>query len=151
MKIASLAELKQLEGTALPPSSWITITQEMVNSFADATRDFQWIHVDPERAKRESPFKTAIAHGFMSVSLLSAMIEEVVQISSASMGVNYGLNKVRFPQPVPVGSQLRLHAKVLKIDNVGRNGVKITWDCTVEINGTEKPACVAEWVTLLFE
>lgn len=151
MEINSLAELKQLEGSTLPSSSWITITQEMINSFAHATRDFQWIHVDPERAKRESPFRTPIAHGFMSVALLSAMIEEVVHLKSASMGINYGLNMVRFPHPVPVDSELRLNCSILKVVDVGKNGVKITWKCTVEIKGVEKPACVAEWVTLLFE
>ena len=87
----------------------------------------------------------------MSVALLSAMIEEVLHLKSASMGVNYGLNKVRFPQPVPVNSELRLHSTVLKVEAAGENGRKITWDCTVEIKGAKKPACVAEWVTLLFE
>lgn len=151
MEIATLAELKQLEGSNLPPSSWMTVTQEMIDSFAFATKDFQWIHTDPERAKRESPFKTPIAHGFMSISLLSAMIEEVLLLKSATMGVNYGLNKVRFPSPVPVDSELRLHSTVLQVENIDGNGVKITWNCTVEIKGAKKPACVAEWVTLLFE
>jgi acyl dehydratase len=151
MEIASLAELKKLQGSPLPPSEWMTVTQDMINSFADATRDFQWIHTDPERARNESPFKTPIAHGFMSVALLSALIEEVVKVKSASMGVNYGLNKVRFPQPVPVNSQLRLLSSILSIEDAGRGGAKITWACTVEIKGAAKPACVAEWITLLYE
>lgn len=133
------------------PTPWLEITQEMVNSFASATLDFQWIHTKPERAKKESPFGGPIAHGFLSVSLLSGMLEKLIHIKSLKMGVNYGLNKVRFPQAVPVGSEVRLLGKVAKMDDYGENGIKITWDCTVEIRDLDKPACVGEFITLMFE
>lgn len=140
-----------MEGKALPDGQWITVDQEMINAFARATLDFQWIHVDVEKAKKESPFKAPVAHGFMSVSLLSKMIEDLVMINSAKMGVNYGLNKIRFPHPVVVNSRLRLVSAITKIDTYDGNGIKITWQCKVEIEGVEKPACVGEFLTLLFE
>ncbi len=142
---------RKLEGTDLPVGNWITVTQKMINSFAEATLDFQWIHVDIEKAKKHSPFKAPIAHGFMSVSLLSKMLEDIATVESAQMGVNYGLNKVRFPHPVIVNSKLRLRGKIASIEDYGPNGLKITWDCLVEIEGSEKPACVAEFVSLMFE
>lgn len=150
MTIKDFATFKTMEGTTLPPGDWITVTQEMINSFADATKDFQWIHVDVERANKESPFGAPIAHGFMSVSLLSKMIEEAIMIEEAKMGVNYGLNKVRFPHPVLVNSELRLRVTIAKIEDYKTQGYKVTWDCTVEINGKDKPACVGEFLTLLF-
>lgn len=97
-------EFKTYEGKSLPIGNWITVTQPMINAFAEATQDFQWIHVDKERSAKESPFKKTIAHGFMSVSLLSKMLMDLMVINSMAMGVNYGLNKVRFPHPVPVDS-----------------------------------------------
>ncbi len=151
LEVENIAAFREMEGKALPDGEWIKVTQEMINAFARATLDFQWIHVDVERAKKESPFKTPIAHGFMSVSLLSKMIEDAVMIKSAKMGVNYGLNKVRFPHPVAVDSQLRMKCVVGKIEDYGDNGIKIFWDCTVEIQGNEKPACVGQFITLLFE
>ena len=144
-------EFRQHEGNALPVGEWITVTQKMINAFADATHDFQWIHVDVEKAKKHSPFKAPVAHGFLSVSLLSKMLREVMEVQSVQMGVNYGLNKVRFPHPVIVNSKLRLVGKIAKIEDYGDNGLKITWNCTVEIEGVHKPACVAEFVTLMFE
>lgn len=147
----NFASFREMEGQPLPEGDWITVTQTMINAFADATLDYQWIHVDVEKAKAHSPFKAPIAHGFMSVSLLSKMIEDLVYIESASMGVNYGLNQVRFPHPVVVDSRLRLKGKVAKVENYKENGIKIFWDCTVEIEGVEKPACVGEFITLAFE
>jgi len=143
-------DFKAREGKALPLGDWLTVTQEMITAFAEATLDFQWIHTDVDKATNLSPFKTTVAHGFMSVSLLSRMLEDCIAVKTAKMGVNYGLNKVRFPQPVPVNSRLRLRAGVRKIESYHSNGVKITWDCKVEIEGQEKPACVAEFLSLMF-
>ncbi|MEJ2162120.1 MAG: MaoC family dehydratase [Robiginitalea sp.] len=142
---------RTLEGKTLPPGDWLTVTQEMILDFAKATMDFQWIHVDAERAAKYSPFKKPVAHGFMSLSLLSKLLTDCIQVRSAKMGVNYGLNKVRFPNPVPVDSRLRLQGHIQQIENYGNNGLKITWNCTVEIEGTDKPACVAEFISLMFE
>ena len=151
LEVKDLAAFQKMEGKTLPQGDWITVSQEMINAFAEATLDFQWIHVDVERAKKESPFKAPIAHGFMSVSLLSTMLERVIQITGGKMGVNYGLNKVRFPHPVIVGSRLRLNGKVNKIEKYGEDGAKIFWGCIVEIEGVKKPACVGEFISLLFE
>ena len=147
----NLKEFNTYEGKTLPAGEWITITQEMINDFAKATLDFQWIHVDVEKATQYSPFKKPVAHGFMSVSLLSKMLGDLIQIKSVKMGVNYGLNKVRFPNAVLVDSKLRLHGKVAAIEEYQENGVKVTWLCSVEIEGADKPACVAEFISIMFE
>ncbi|SKB61382.1 MaoC family dehydratase [Maribacter arcticus] len=147
----NLKEFNTYEGKTLPAGEWITITQEMINDFAKATLDFQWIHVDVEKATQYSPFKKPVAHGFMSVSLLSKMLGDLIQIKSVKMGVNYGLNKVRFPNAVLVDSKLRLHGKVAAIEDYAENGVKVTWLCSVEIEGADKPACVAEFISIMFE
>ncbi|MHA7057131.1 MaoC family dehydratase [Aquimarina sp. M1] len=144
-------EFKTHEGKSLPIGEWLQVTQDMINSFAEATQDYQWVHVDLERIKKESPFKNPIAHGFLSVSLISKMLMDLIHIESLAMGVNYGLNKVRFPHPVLVDSKLRLHSSILTIETYAENGLKITWDCSVEIEGGNKPACVAEFVSLMFE
>ncbi|SEK33477.1 Acyl dehydratase [Aquimarina amphilecti] len=144
-------EFKAYRGKQLPLGKWLTVTQKMINAFADATKDHQWVHVDLERIKKESPFKKPIAHGFLSVSLLSKMLMDLIDIESLAMGVNYGLNKVRFPHPVMVDSRLRLHSSILMIESYAEKGLKTTWDCSVEIEGLEKPACVAEFVSLMFE
>lgn len=137
-------------GKELPHSDWLTITQEMINDFANATLDKQWVHVDVERAKNESPFKTTIAHGFMSLAMLSKMLEDLFQIDSVKMGLNYGLNKVRFPHPVPVNSRLQMQAVIKDIEDQ-HGGVKITFSCAVVIDGIDKPACVAEFLAMMFE
>lgn len=137
-------------GKELPHSDWLTITQEMINDFANATLDKQWVHVDVERAKNESPFKTTIAHGFMSLAMLSKMLEDLFQIDSVKMGLNYGLNKVRFPHPVPVNSRLQMQAVIKDIEDQ-HGGVKITFSCVVVIDGIDKPACVAEFLAMMFE
>ncbi len=144
-------EFRSLEGQNLPMGPWVTVTQNMINAFAEATLDFQWIHVDVEKAKQHSPFKAPVAHGFLSVSLISKMLGDVVEVQSVKMGVNYGLNKVRFPHPVMVDSKLRFMGKVEKIEDYGPNGLKITWGCTIEIADATKPACVAEFVSLMFD
>lgn len=151
LELENFEDFRALEGKPLPVGDWLTVTQEMINDFAKATMDFQWIHVDVEKAKKHSPFKKPVAHGFMSVSLLSKLLEDVVRVKSATMGVNYGLNKVRFPSPVLVDNRLRLAGEVQKIEDYGETGLKITWNCVVEIDGTDKPACVSEFISLMFE
>ena len=151
MEFQNLAEFKAHKGKSLGASSWMTVTQEMVNDFAKATGDFQWIHIDVEKAKKHSPFGGPIAHGFMSLSLLPKLLEEISTIKSAKMGVNYGLNKVRFPHPVPCGSRVRGHVTLADVEDYGDNGVKSTWQATIEIEGVDKPACVAEFLSLAFE
>lgn len=144
-------EFKSMIGESLPTGNWYKVTQEMINDFANATLDKQWIHIDENRARKESPFKTTVAHGFMSVSMISKLLEEIFAIKSVKMGLNYGLNKVRFPNPVPVNSELRMIASVKEIEDLGLNGIKVTFLCTIEIKGQEKPACVAEFLAALFE
>ena len=151
MQFENIADFKKKEGQELPPSAWLTVTQKMVDDFSAATQDYQWIHTDVERAKKESPFGGTIAHGFFSVSMLSKFIMDNVEIASAKMVVNYGLEKVRFPHPVPVGSDIRLLTKVAKITDYGERGAKIFWDCKLEVKDVEKPACVGTFISLLFE
>lgn len=144
-------DFKLMLDKQLPVGNWYTITQEIINDFANATLDKQWIHVDEKRAAKESPFKSTVAHGFMSVAMISRMLEEAFSIKSVKMGLNYGLNKVRFPNPVPVNSELRMISEVKEIENIANNGIKVTFSCTIEIKGQEKPACVAEFLAALFE
>ena len=147
----TISDFKKMVGKEFPIGNWYTITQEMITDFANATLDTQWIHVDEARAAKESPFKSTIAHGFMSVSMISKLLEEVFTIQSLKMGLNYGLNKVRFPNAVPVNSQLRMLSKVLDIQPLANNGVKATFSCTLEIKGQEKPACIAEFLAAFYE
>lgn len=147
----NLDAFKKILGKELPVGEWYIITQEMINDFANATLDKQWIHVDEERAKKESPFKSTVAHGFMSVAMISRMLEELFEVKSVKMGLNYGLNKVRFPNPVPVNSELRMISSVKAIETLSENGIKVMFLCTIEIKGQEKPACVAEFLAALFE
>ncbi|MFT5146051.1 MAG: acyl dehydratase [Polaribacter sp.] len=151
MVFETISDFKKMIGKELPIGNWYTITQEMITDFANATLDTQWIHVDEARAAKESPFKSTIAHGFMSVSMISKLLEEAFTIQSLKMGLNYGLNKVRFPNAVPVNSQLRMLSKVLDIQPLANNGVKATFSCTLEIKGQEKPACVAEFLAAFYE
>jgi acyl dehydratase len=141
-----LSELPPLVGQELAVSDWITVTQEQVNLFAQATGDHQWIHVDVERAKA-GPFGAPIAHGFLTLSLLPRFFESAMEIRNSSMGVNYGLNKVRFTSPVPVGSRLRGRMTLLACDPIDGGGLQMTWKVTVEREGADKPACVAESLT----
>jgi len=151
LELKDFEAFRMLEGKSLPEGDWMAVTQEMINDFAKATGDFQWIHVDVEKATKHSPFKKPVAHGFMSISIISKMLEEIIQVKSAQMGVNYGLNKVRFPSPVLVDSRLRLVGSISNIEDYGDTGLKITWNCTVEIEGSEKPACAAEFISLMIE
>lgn len=141
--IQTLFELPPLVGTEVAVSDWITITQEQVNQFAEATGDHQWIHVDVERA-RAGPFGAPIAHGFLTLSLLPKFFASAMEIVESGMGVNYGLNKVRFTSPVPVGSRLRGRIKLLACTPVPNDGMQMTWEVKVECEGSEKPVCIAE-------
>ena len=147
----TISDFSKIVGKDLPIGAWYTVTQEMITDFANATLDTQWIHIDEAKAVEESPFKSTIAHGFMSVSMISKLLEEVFTIKSLKMGLNYGLNKVRFPNPVPVNSQLRMLSKVIAIEELANKGIKATFYCTIEIKGQEKPACVAEFLAAFYE
>jgi len=137
------AELPGLVGQQLGTSDWLEVTQERVDTFAEATGDHQWIHVDVERARAESPFGGPVAHGYLTLSLVVPMYGEVLTVSDAVMGVNYGLNKVRFPAPVPVGSKVRLTATLVAAEPVP-GGLQLTIGAVVEREGGDKPVCVAE-------
>jgi acyl dehydratase len=139
----TLSELAACVGQEVAVSDWLTITQAQVNLFAEATGDHQWIHVDPEKAKT-GPFGGPIAHGFLTLSLLPKFFESSFEIAQSRMGVNYGLNKVRFMAPVPVGSRLRARMKLLACEPIENEGVQMTWEVTVEREGAAKPVCVAE-------
>jgi acyl dehydratase len=141
-----LAELPPLVGQEVAVSDWITVTQQQIDLFAQATGDHQWIHVDEERA-RAGPFGATIAHGFLTLSLIPKFFESALEVVDTRMGVNYGLNRVRFTAPVPVGSRLRARIKLLECQAVPDNGWQMTWGVTVEREGSDKPACVAESLT----
>jgi acyl dehydratase len=145
----TIAELPGLVGQELGTSDWYEVTQEAVNQFADATNDHQWIHVDVERAKAESPYGGPIAHGFMTLSLLVPLASSTYKVTDAKMGVNYGLNKVRFPAPVPVGSRVRARVVLQDCKEIA-GGVQNTFAITVEREGGDKPVCIAEWVGLTY-
>ncbi|WP_222192837.1 MaoC family dehydratase [Modestobacter italicus] len=141
----TIAELPSLKGQELGTSDWFEVTQERVNTFAEATGDHQWIHVDVERAKAESPFGGPIGHGYLTLSLVVPMYSQVLSVSDAKMGVNYGLNKVRFPAPVPVGSRIRLTATLNDVTEIA-GGLQLTIGAVIEREGGEKPVCIAELV-----
>jgi acyl dehydratase len=135
--------LRELEGQHLGYSEYVEVTQEQVNQFADATGDHQWIHVDVERAEKESPFGGPIAHGYLTLSLSPVLVPQVVRVEGVKMGVNYGCDKVRFPSPVPVGSKLRVGVELLDVTDIA-GGAQIKMRFTFEREGGEKPACIAE-------
>ena len=137
-------DLKQHVGRELGPSDWMTVDQAMIDKFADATGDHQWIHVDVERAKREMPGGKTIAHGYLTLSLVPRMAATLVEVTKRSRGLNYGSNKVRFTNAVPAGSRIRLRQRILSVEDVSGNGVRVTSEMTVEIEGQERPALVAE-------
>lgn len=139
----SYSEVRACVGQEVAVSDWITITQQQVNLFAEATGDHQWIHVDVEKAAA-GPFGGPIAHGFLTLSLLPRFFESSFDITGSRMGVNYGLNKVRFTAPVPVGSRLRGRMKLLATEAIAGDGMRMTWEVTVEREGSAKPVCVAE-------
>lgn len=144
-QIASLMELETYVGREVAVSDWFDVTQERINLFADATEDQQWIHIDPERAARESPFKGTIAHGFLTLSLLTELGKRAMSVGGVRMGINYGLNRVRFVSPVPAGSHIRGRFTLAAVEQIS-GGVHATWKVTVERDGSDKPCCIAEWL-----
>ncbi len=142
--VRGIEDVRALKDEIVGPSSWREVTQEMVNEFAELTGDHQWIHVDVERAKRESPFGTTIAHGNLTLSMIDGMRKELNDWSGFKLGVNYGWNKVRFPAPVPVGARLRLFAQIVGVEDLGDGWHQVVTRLTVESEGGEKPVCVAD-------
>ena len=143
--MSSIRELESRVGQEIAVSPWLQVTQERIDTFAKAIDDFQWIHVDRERAKK-SPFGGTIAHGFLTLSILSHLAERTFSFSDRKMGVNYGLNRVRFTSPVPAGSRVRARFTLAKHEPIENGGVQITWTAVVEREGADKPALVAEWI-----
>ena len=143
--IESIARLRDYVGREVAVSDWLEVSQERINLFAEATEDRQWIHVDQERAARESPFKETIAHGFLTLSLLSELGRRAMSVGGVRMGINYGLNRVRFVSPVPAGARIRGRFTLASLEEF-KGGVQATWNVTVERDGSDKPCCVAEWL-----
>ena len=143
-------DLLQHVGRELGPSEWLTVTQEMIDKFADATGDHQWIHVDVERARREMPGGKTIAHGYLTLSLLPRLAPTLMKIEKRRRGLNYGSNKIRFITQVPAGARIRLRQKFVKVEEVEDNGVRLTSQMTMEVEGSERPAMVAETVSVVY-
>jgi len=149
--IEGIEELKTLTGQEVGTSDWFEVTQSRIDAFADATEDHQWIHIDSERAKTDSPFKTTIAHGFLTLSLLPHLAAQAFKVQGDfKMGINYGLNRLRFVSPVAVGARIRARFTLHAIEDV-QGGSQLTWSVTVEIDGGQKPALVAEWLSRYYE
>src|SRR5262245_32070430 len=148
MGFASIDDLRDAVGKDLGYSDWLTVDQERINKFADATDDHQWIHVDPQRAA-QGPFKTTIAHGYLTLSLLPVLASGLTRVDGIRMGINYGVNKVRFPAPLPVNSRVRARAEIMSVDDVD-GGVQLTTKVTIERDGGDKQVCVAESVSRVY-
>ena len=146
VEVQGIEGLKALQGQEVGPSEWRTVTQEDIDTFADLTGDHQWIHTDVERAKTESPFGTTVAHGNLTLSLIDGLRIELMRSTGFKLGVNYGWNKVRFPAPVPSGSRIRATAEVVEVEEVGGGWFQIVTRFKVEVEGNDKPACVADSV-----
>ena len=144
--IPGIARLKESIGKEVAVTDWLTVSQGRIDSFADATQDHQWIHVDRERAAKESPYGTTVAHGFLSLSLLPHLLEQAIEIQGTRLGINYGLNRLRFTGPVPAGSRVRARFRLAAVEDIDR-GVQMTWNVTIEREGETKPVLVAEWLT----
>ena len=144
-EIESVKRLGELVGRDVAVSEWIEVSQERIDRFAEATEDRQWIHTEPERAARESPFKQTVAHGFLTLSLLSELMRLAVSVGGVRMGINYGLNRVRFVAPVPAGSRVRGRFRLAALEEFG-GGAQATWEVSVEREGGDRPCCVAEWL-----
>ena len=145
MKAVDVRTLKDHVGRELGVSDWLEVSQDRINQFADATGDHQWIHVDAAKAAKDSPFKTTIAHGFLTLSLISQLLRGAMQFEGARMAINYGLNRVRFVSPVPSGSRVRGRFTLASVEDAG-GAIQAVWQATIERQGAEKPACVAEWL-----
>jgi acyl dehydratase len=146
VEAAGIEGLKALMGKEIGPGEWREVTQADIDTFADLSGDHQWIHVDTERAAKESPFGTTIAHGNLTLSLIDGLRLDLISSSGFALGVNYGWNKVRFPAPVPAGSRVRAKAEIVSVEEVGGGWWQVVTRFTVEVEGTEKPACVADSV-----
>jgi acyl dehydratase len=144
-----IADLEAAIGKEIGPTDWFTVEQSRINGFADDTEDHQWIHIDPERAAA-GPFGTTVAHGFLTLSLVPYFASQLRSVEGVRMGINYGLDRVRFPTPVPVGSRLRARATLISLDKVGEGAVQLVNRVTVEVEGNAKPACVADMVSRLY-
>lgn len=145
IEITDITVLRARVGDEIAVSGWLEVTQERIQQFADATGDHQWIHLDTARAAAESPFKTTIAHGFLTLSLLSALVRDALHFIGLRLAVNYGLNRVRFVTPVPAGSRIRAHLVPGSVDDV-KGGIQVIWNVTIEREHADKPCCVAEWI-----
>jgi acyl dehydratase len=143
--IEDVAKLREHVGQEVAVSDWLLVSQDRINAFAEATDDRQWIHIDPERASRESPFKEPIAHGFLTLSLLSELMKRAMSVGGLRMGINYGLNRVRFVAPVPAGSRIRGRFTLEALEDIN-GGAQGTWKVVVEREGGGKPCCAAEWL-----
>jgi acyl dehydratase len=150
LKVEKPQDLLQHVGEELGPSEWLTVTQEMIDKFADATGDHQWIHVDVERAKKEMPGGKTIAHGYLTLSLLPRLAPTLMQVEKRRRGLNYGSNRVRFTAPVPAGARVRLRQKLLKVEPVEDNGFRVTSEMTMEVEGNSRPAMVAETLGIVY-
>jgi acyl dehydratase len=146
VEVNGIDQLKEMVGQEIGPSDWRTVTQEDINTFGELSGDDQWIHVDVERAKKESPFGTTVAHGNLTLSMIDGFRKTMVQSSGFALGVNYGWNKVRFPAPVPAGARVRARMETVSVDEVGGGWFQVVQRFTVEVEGNEKPACVADSV-----
>ena len=150
LHLESLRDLRDRIGQEIVVSAWMEVTQEQIDRFADATDDHQWIHVDVERARRESPFQNTVAHGFLTVSMLSRLLNSSIKFGTAKMGLNYGFNRLRFTGPVPAGSRVRGRFTLKALDEI-EGGVQTTWGVVVEREGSDKPCLVAEWLTRRYD
>jgi acyl dehydratase len=150
LKVEKPSDLLQHVGETLGPSEWLTVTQEMIDKFADATGDHQWIHVDVERAKKELPGGKTIAHGYLTLSLLPRLAPTLMKVEKRRRGVNYGSNRVRFTAPVPAGARIRLKQRLVKVEPVEDNGFRITSEMTMEVEGNTRPAMVAETLSIVY-
>lgn len=148
--IKSLEELRQWVGREIAASDWLAVDQERIDRFADATGDHQWIHVDPARAKDESPFGATIAHGYLTLSLLPHMMLETLEVQGGRMSINYGLNRVRFAAPVRAGDRIRARFTLAALEDIP-GGIQLTWHALIEIEGQHKPACVAEMIARRYD
>ena len=148
--IEGIDELKGLIGREVGVSEWHEISQQLIDDFAEVSGDKQWIHVDAPRAKRESPYGTTVAHGFLTLSLISQLHKQIVQIhGDHTRAINYGFNRIRFPSPVPAGARIRLHSTLEAVEEIA-GGLQLTWGMAVEVDGQEKPALVAQWLVRLY-
>ena len=146
MRVNTPGDLRKFKSSEVAVSDWVEVTQEMIDGFAESTGDYQWIHVDTDRAESESVFGSTIAHGFLTLSLLSKFLNETIDLGRSKMGINYGLNRVRFTAPVRVNSKLRARFYLEDVVDIP-DGVQLVWTVTIEIEGESKPALVAEWLT----